>query len=320
MKSFDFCRYLLSGCVAAALLAGCGAGLQGTTPIPLRPTNQTQWRSATTSGFETIYNFRASPRSPSGANPNDLTAVNGTLYGTARWGGRKAYGTVFQMDASGNERVVYAFTGGSDGMYPNGGLTVINGVLYGTTSGGGNGCETGPGGVEGCGTVFSVTTSGKERVLYRFKWGSGGAAPSAGLILSNGMLYGVTLVGGLHAVCGDLFNGCGTVFAISRSGKQRVLYRFKRGQDGAFPEGRLLALDGKLFGTTASGGNRGCVQARCGTIFDVTTSGVEQVLYRFKGGSDGANPQAGLISLNDVLYGTTSAGGSGCISGGCGTV
>jgi uncharacterized repeat protein (TIGR03803 family) len=47
------------------------------------------------------------------------------------------------------------------------------------------------------------------------------------------------------------------------------------------------------------------------------------VLHQFKGGSDGANPHAGLISDGTgALYGTTSrGGGAGCVGGlGCGTV
>ncbi len=48
----------------------------------------------------------------------------------------------------------------------------------------------------------------------------------------------------------------------------------------------------------------------------------EQVLYRFAGGNDGAQPNAGLIAdAAGNLYGTTSAGGgAGCGGSGCGTV
>jgi uncharacterized repeat protein (TIGR03803 family) len=43
------------------------------------------------------------------------------------------------------------------------------------------------------------------------------------------------------------------------------------------------------------------------------------VIYRFKGGKDGANPFAGLIDVGGILYGTTRTGGTVCV-GGCGTV
>ncbi len=46
------------------------------------------------------------------------------------------------------------------------------------------------------------------------------------------------------------------------------------------------------------------------------------VLYNFRGATDGANPQAGLVmDATGNLYGTTVGGGIGCTSsGGCGTV
>jgi uncharacterized repeat protein (TIGR03803 family) len=201
--------------------------------------------------------------------------------------------------------------------------------LYGTTAHGGTGwrhnkqCQTGPppSGGEGCGTVFSITTSGEVRVLHSFKGGSDGNFPFAGLTLLNGKLYGVTLVGGTRHPCGQYIGtGCGTVFEVSMSGEERIVYRFRGGKDGAAPEGTLLALDGKLFGTTYSGGDKTCDRSRCGTLFDVTASGGEEVLYRFKGGTDGGNPSAGVISAGGALYGTTNGGGTGCYGYGCGTI
>ncbi len=79
----------------------------------------------------------------------------------------------------------------------------MKGTLYGTTSWGrayGSGTSSG-------GTVFSITTSGKEKVLHSFGKGSDGADPRAGLIHVNGTLYGTTAEGGAH--------GDGTVFALT---------------------------------------------------------------------------------------------------------
>jgi uncharacterized repeat protein (TIGR03803 family) len=46
-----------------------------------------------------------------------------------------------------------------------------------------------------------------------------------------------------------------------------------------------------------------------------------KTLYRFAGGSDGADPNGELLFLNGALYGTTvEGGGAGCGSSGCGTV
>lgn len=303
---------------AAALLAACG-GSQVNSTIPLPPANRLPARPFASDGYKTLYTFHGGHN---GVSPNgSLISLNGVLYGTTIRGGKRGYGTVFAIDTSGNERVIYAFTGGADGISPSDGMTVLHGVLYGTTIAGGDGCATGPVGAAGCGTVFAVTTSGKERVVYSFKWGSDGAAPITGLTVLHGALYGVTWVGGLKTVCANfLSKGCGTVFEVSTSGNERVLYRFKGGKDGALPEGRLLARNGDLFGTANKGGNQGCGGAGCGTIFEINNAGVGQVLYRFEGGSDGGNPAAGMISLNGALYGTTTQGGSGCEDSGCGTI
>jgi uncharacterized repeat protein (TIGR03803 family) len=75
----------------------------------------------------------------------------------------------------------------------------VNGVLYGTTGGGGSAAV---------GTVFKVTTSGHESVLYRFKNGNDGASPFAALTYLKGKLYGTPIGGGGP-------NNDGTVFEIT---------------------------------------------------------------------------------------------------------
>ena len=45
---------------------------------------------------------------------------------------------------------------------------------------------------EGCGTVFTITPAGTEKVLYTFPGGPQGSYPSSGLVDVNGMLYGTT--------------------------------------------------------------------------------------------------------------------------------
>ncbi len=309
--------------IAAVLLTGCG----GSTGLPAQPMTLPFTSPLSGSGFETIYNFRSKLPEPSG-----LTAFNGLLYGTASAAGWSNYGSVFALEPSGKVHVLHIFRGGSDGAYPTAGLIVVNGVLYGTTAAGGEGSRVGggsraclvgppPSGGQGCGTVFSITTSGKEQTLYRFKGGSDGVQPAGFLTLRDGKLYGVTLYGGRAATCEGYSIGCGTVFEVDTSGHERVVYRFKGGRDdGAFPGGTLLDLDGKLFGTTSSGGLHTCYHSSCGTLFDVTASGAEEVLYRFKGGTDGGNPLAGVIGAGGALYGTTNDGGTGCYGYGCGTI
>jgi uncharacterized repeat protein (TIGR03803 family) len=90
-----------------------------------------------------------------------------------------------------------------------------------------------------------------------------------------------------------------------------ILYCFTSGSDGSDPVG-VLAFDsrGNIYGATGQGGS-----ANLGAVYRLTPGGVlgwtETVLYSFQGGSDGANPAAGVI-LDDAgnIYGTTSQGGS----------
>jgi uncharacterized repeat protein (TIGR03803 family) len=299
------------GMISAALTA-CGAG--PTSAIP-GTVNAEAFHELGGDAYRTIYAFRNTRRDGSGPN-GAFIAISRVLYGTTYFGGRGVYGngTVFSLTTSGKEHVLYRFKGGSDGDNPNGGLVAVNGLLYGTTNGGGRGCRQ----ESGCGTVFSITSSGQEHVVYRFKGGSDGISPAAGsLVWLDGRLYGATSRGGTTcpASGGSTETGCGTVFSVDTSGNERMLYRFRGNRDGASPNAPLLALDGKLYGTTYAGGAAGSCDYYCGTLFEVTTSGVERVLHRFIGGSDGSSPGSGLTDVGGVIYGTTGADG-GC----CGTV
>ena len=209
--------------------------------------------------------------------------------------------------------VLHTFTGAPDGALPSGRLiSDAKGNLYGTTNeGGGNGCRD-----YGCGTVFKVTKTGTETVLHTFT-GPDGAYPMAGLVSdASGNLYGTSLGGGSSygsGCAGYGYNyGCGTVFEVTRAGKETVLYSFT-GPDGSFPESVLISDGGdNLYGTTFHGGasGNGCGGNGCGTVFKVTKTGNETVLYSFTGGADGADPMAGLVSDPEGnLYGTTLYGG-----------
>jgi len=182
-----------------------------------------------------------------------------------------------------------------------------SGALYGTAVVGGD-CAIQP--LYGCGVVFKLTPSASGytfSVLHAFQGGDDGSWPVAGLIADkNGALYGTTQYGGGSA-------NDGTVFKLtpSRSGySESVLYAFAGGNDGALPVACLTSdKRGALYGTTSSGG-----AANSGTIFTLTPSASgysERVLHTFLGGSDGADPVAGLIiGKTGILYGTTQSGGT----------
>jgi uncharacterized repeat protein (TIGR03803 family) len=235
--------------------------------------------------------------STDGAYPvAELIDVNGTLYGTTFDGGANGTGTVFSITQSGNLTTLYSFGayGGSDGNNPRGALTECNGTLCGTTSNGGTYDD---------GTVFSVTTTGQENVLYSFAGGSDGSGPDAGLIKINGRLYGTTIFGGPY--------NRGIVFSVTTSGSEKVLHSFSGSPDGAGPEAGLTYVDGTIYGTTSYGGI-GCTDdVGCGTVFAINASGNESVLYSFAGSAaDGVGPAANLLNVNGTLYGTTRVGGA----------
>jgi uncharacterized repeat protein (TIGR03803 family) len=309
---------LIGACFSAALVAACGGAGNGSnsTPTsiapPLTASEPSLARQPSTSGAEQIlYPFKGGK---DGANPAAvLIDVTGALYGTTVYGGGSGCsgsgcGTLFTVDLSGKGyRVLYRFKGGADGASPVG-VIDVNGVLYGTTSaGGGSGCGGG-----GCGAVFKVGPSGKGyRVVYSFKGSTDGASPDS-MIDVKGTLYGAT-----HG--GDVPSDFGTVFAMNSStGTESVLYNFTGGADGAYPAYGPIEANGTLYGTTTAGGGSGCGSSKpgCGTVFKLSTSGTERVLYSFKGGTDGAIPYS-VIDVNGAIYGATNNGGASC---NCGTV
>lgn len=222
-----------------------------------------------------------------------VVALKGKLYGTNYQGGTHNYGTVYSCSTSGTVHVLHSFKLSPDGAFPYAPPTVLKGTLYGTTYQGGTTDNT-----YGYGTVYKVTPSGAEHVLHKFEgYPTDGAYPYAGLFALNGKLYGTTFQGGAY--------NSGTVYAISPSGAEHVVYSFKGSGDGVQPYGGVTAVNGDLYGTTSSGG-----QYNLGTIYKVTTSGKEQVLHSFSGAApDGSDPLAGLVNLNGTLYGTAFYGG-----------
>lgn len=246
-----------------------------------------------------------------GAGPvGGLVNVNGTLYGTTYTGGSSGNGTVFRITTDGKEKVIHSFAGSSDGSQPYAGLVEVDGTLYGTTQNGGGGCPKSN--YSGCGTVFSIDTTGAEKVLHSFAGGSDGAYPQASLINVKGTLYGTTPDGGAGCSSSD---GCGTVYSISTAGTETILHRFTD-KDGASPIAGLTDGNGTLFGATSGGGSNGD-----GVIYSITTAGVEKSLHDFRTTDDGWLPNAAPIDVNGMLYGTTEYGGGlGCKEFyGCGT-
>ena len=170
----------------------------------------------------------------------------------------------------------------------------VKGNLFGTTAGGGT---------HGVGTVFKVSKTGKETVLYTFCSRSGctdGENPFAGLVPDTaGNFYGTTDSGGS--------TGKGTVFKVDTTGTETVLHSFT-GSDGENPEGGLLSdKAGNLYGTTLS------CDSCYGTVYQLSKKGRLTVLHRFAGEpTDGEYPQytSLLMDTKGNLYGVTELGGT----------
>jgi uncharacterized repeat protein (TIGR03803 family) len=144
-------------------------------------------------------------------------------------------------------------------------LVSLNGELYGTTVG-----AVGVSGTEiADATVFSITPTGTEKVLYDFGYKSAqGWSPFGGLVDVSGTLYGTTQYGGS---CASGSDGCGTIFSITTSGAMTELYSFTGMPNSDDPRSALLNVNGTLYGTSEAGGNKGCKNTSgCGTVYSFT--------------------------------------------------
>ncbi|MFZ0283767.1 MAG: choice-of-anchor tandem repeat GloVer-containing protein [Terriglobales bacterium] len=256
---------------------------------------------------------------PDGANPESglLRDQEGNLYGTTSGGGDylcensadDSCGTVFKVDSSGTESILYSFNL-AHGTDPWGSLIQDEeGNLYGTTP---------VGGVFDQGTVFKLNPEGVETVLHNFSHGPGGFELLSRLALdSSGNLYGTTFQGGNST-------NEGVVFKLNQFGKETVLYTFDQ-EFGQSSAGVLGDSDGTLYGTAFGGEATGyCQGYPCGVVYRVDNAGIGTIFFAFDG-VDGMWPGYGDLIKDEAgnLYGATPYGGNvGCSEEGygCGVV
>jgi hypothetical protein len=270
-------------------------------------------------------------------------------YETRGWG----CGAVFQLYPPGGgqtrwtKQVLHRFNGERDGRFPDARLAQgRDGTLFGSTA---------QGGANNNGMTFTITfpesagASGKQARSPDYTVGWHLPAPpkpgDPGPLTENsrspevGDFFGIAMTGGIG--CSISASGCGAIFELHvsigrRAGSKYVteystLHQFRGGSDGAFPSGELtVGPDGSLYGVTSMGGSS-CPNdtARgCGVVYRLVPppGGAgpwsRQILYRFRGGMDGALPRGKLaLDGNGALYGVTREGG-GCsfTADGCGTV
>jgi uncharacterized repeat protein (TIGR03803 family) len=236
---------------------------------------------------------------------------SGNLYGTTLYGG-KGYGTIFEFSAAKKFSTLHEFgTSSTDGLSPAGPLTIDpEGNLYGMTLSGGTSLECGNNSRSGCGTMFKISSIGKESILYNFTPESGTPVYS-GNVLRNDKdnLYGV---GGSGDILFELIGGIESVLTSGLI------------QDGANALTGEVVRDGNgnFYGSFNDAGGSGNSGIWAFNIKSGTTS-----FYEFcDGGCDvslvGSGLSGPLLFSGGNLYGTAHYGGRfvGVVNYGGGTV
>ncbi len=284
------------------LYGGYKAG-QGGTVFKIRPSGK----------YSILHAFTGAP---DGQNPwGSLTLdAAGNIYGTTSLGGNSVStpckprrgtpgcGIVYKLSPKGVETILYNFNGGSDGAFPKGNVVLDSiGNLYGAAT------EAGP---NNYGYLFKLSPQNELTNLYSFCSQincADGTLPSFLTLDSQGNLYGIAGADGRSM---NGFGFPGAIFEHSPAGLETTLATFCIGftcPNGSGPYGNLLLDGATLYGTTYEGG-----QYEEGTVYELSTAGVETLLYSF-----GFSEQAGMQPLSGViadqagnLYGTTLGGGS----------
>jgi uncharacterized repeat protein (TIGR03803 family) len=267
---YSFCSRGGSLCVdgnepIGGLIQDKHGNLYGTTQLGGAFNQGTAFRLRPNGSITVLHSFG---NGTDGLNPEGAMVMDagGNLYGTTNLGGDTTFcggigcGTIFKIDPTGTETVLYKFCTSFtsicyDGIQPTGSLLLDKrGNLYGTTFTGGR---------TDFGTVFVLSPNGTEHLLHTFKNGlMDGAWPLGGLTMdSAGNVYGTTSSGGTQNE--------GAVYEITKTGAETILHSFSQdGVDGYQPEGNLVMdSSGNLWGTTAEGGSANTLG---GTVFKIT--------------------------------------------------
>jgi uncharacterized repeat protein (TIGR03803 family) len=278
-----------------------------------------------------------------GSGPHGLIMDGtGNLFGTASEGGCN-FGTVFELSPGGSGtwtfQAIYVLGCGShfqdEGLFP--GAAPIRGPggdLYGTTPYGGQ---------FSAGTIYKLIQptpthpAWRFKVIYSLQDTPDGAHSEAPLTAFQGNLYGTAFEGG---TCTVLPLGCGIVFRLSPPSypgvdwSKTTIYEFQGAADGSAPLSAVsFDKQGRLYGTTNSGGNPSCKSVfhnGCGAVYQLSPPAniqdpwTETTLHGFLNAGDGGFPGPVIVGNAGALYGTTYSGGDMTCSldgtKGCGTV
>jgi len=237
------------------------------TVFQLKPQSDGSWTESV------LYSFQGGTDGSCPYAGVTFDGASNNLYGTASDSSLTcppACGTVFELQRNQGWKfkVIYSFSGGTDGSQPFAGVIWARpDTLYGTT-------ETG--GMLAGGTVFQLVLANgiwTESVIHSFNGAPDGAGPQSCLALDGHNLYGTTFAGG----AGKDFYAGGTVFKLEFASGQwteRVVHSFEGPpHDGTLPlSGVALRRDGSglhIFGMTWRGGPEQCVLG-CGSFYEIT--------------------------------------------------
>lgn len=254
-----------------------------------------------------------------GTNGNGPTSLilgdDGNLYGTTCFGGAftnggpftnevdpffgQGDGTVFKMTTNGDFTLLASFDD-TNGAGPFTLIQANDGNFYGVTQ---------SGGANTLGTVFQMTPDGDVTTLFSFS-GTNGAEPSTLVQGSDGALYGTTQAGGA-SFGGVAWSGDGAVFRITTNGDFTLLASLDHLTTGAEPLGKLLEVsNGVFYGTAGVGGPVALGSTVAGTLFEVTTNGLTELLGFWVNGKLPYYLSGGVIKATDGNYYGCGVGGS----------
>lgn len=244
--------------------------------------------SAVPPGFRAMHVFEGER----GAMPlSGLSASGPLLFGTTYRGGRHRAGVLFSYNPETETLDVLHHFDEIGGREPMDGLVVEDRAVFGATK---------SGGASGHGVLYRYDRiTGSFDILHEFAARSdNGFYPHASPLRVGETLFGTTFHGG-ETVWG------GVVYAFHlRTMEFRVLYSLSA-ETGRHPMGRLLYLDGWLYGLGSDYGHH--ASGAFGTLFRARADGSGlEVLHRFEGGERGSTP-LGCLSHDGgaLLFGST---------------
>jgi len=293
---YDFLAATQEEANPTTLIAGADGNLYGATaPRAVGDLNGMIFKVTPAGILSALFRFQDGK----GTHGTSLVhAADGNFYGTAAGDSSGGFfnhpasmhnpGIFFRLTPAGVFTILYTFTGGADGSFPNALIQGADGNFYGSTL---CGPESPPNIFTGFGTIFKITPGGVLTTLYSFTGGSDGGNPGNVVQGNDGNFYGTTGYGTPH-----------TVFKVTPAGQRSTVYRFE-GTNGSESTGLIASTDGNVYGTTKDGGI-----PRAGSIFRINPAG-QVTAYNFDGASTGGQPSRPFEGAEHSLYGATGAGG-----------